>query len=986
VRIAVAIPEGPLLPLAILVVHALNYPIDKEPSDAASGHDSPQQYGVLVPIEPSEAKERNLHILKDARPALILSVPGKDMDRMHELTDLIRSRRTDDDDNNESVSIASQSVVLDFVAMAKKAKRSIEMLGGDRIESAFTALEIKMQSMSLLEVVVNLSTKLFDSTRQYMTNLSLSTQPRVSHIVYTSGTTGRPKGCVASIASLQHYLSAKNKAHDISTDSTILLASSLSFDPCLSDILATFHARATLAIAPRRVVLSDIASVLQRLNITHVLCTPTLWSLVPLPGQASVTSMNVENYFPHLQRVALGGEPISRRLVQVWARSSLDDHECCRLLATYGVTEACVYQTCGEVFCENSLTSKGQCVGLPLEGTRIRICKEEVQDRLLDIDMHGEVGEVVLCGKQVDALTGYLHRPELDHKFVAEQRDAGEIAHYHYRTGDRGVIDPMTGSLTIMGRIVGEEGMIKINGVRVELGEIEAAILDNTEEENPRSRSGSMPFPSIVLDCLAVVHAEEDTPSSIHVYVVLSDAVCQELGISEWNTDCFGLVIAGGPIWTLLRTRCTNRLKASCIPSAFVVISHLPLSPTGKRDRSQLPKLELCQLLTNSQQETVPLRDYGCCGEIVTATITEVLNLQPCQQQLLTKSASFAMMGGDSLSATLIARTLYAHHMQVENSRFLGGDRGQLPEPFTVVNLIQSKTLGDYVDLLDKQGVCISTSVAPREVIDTEQENSEEMAADRQEEVLYEALLQAATLDQSVVAVGLLQIGADPNFGDHGGRIGKTSGRLQQRAIFKANPLHLACTKGDQRMVHALLQFDVNFKSPNTNGLYPIHLAAGTLLGNTPNPEEESICRLECVKMLLDAGCPLLMRDANKQSILHAAARAGHTAIIEFCIDEYYSEFEREGAKNSASMPPSHFINWHDRWFRTPVHWATLNGRVQTLRVLLEKGCSPAPTQPNTNKYTSMANETPLEICQRLHGGTAIGSEMEHLLTKAIVE
>jgi ankyrin repeat protein len=777
-------------------------------------------------------------------------------------------------------------------------------------------------------------------------------------------------------------LSAKNKAHDITGRSIVLLASSLSFDPCLSDILATFHATATLAIAPRSDIVSDLPTVLQRLKVTHILCTPTLWSLTSLHGQKG--PFDNKNRFSHLERVALGGEPIPKRLLQMWARSHLepghdDDVTSLRLLATYGVTEACVYQTCGEVFLEKCLESKGQYVGFPLQGTNIRICKEDIQDHLIDVDAPGEAGEIILYGKQVDEWTSYLNRPELESKFVAVPFDSGRGVIHYYRTGDRGMLNPRDCSLTILGRIVGEEGMVKINGVRVELGEVESALVDNLEEESHNSALKSV-APSIIVDCLALVNREEASQSSIYAYCILSPMVCQELGISLETSRNAGFIINGDPLWTLLRARCKNLLKAACIPSAFVAISHFPLSPTGKRDRSKLPKLQSCHVISNDRQIAQPLKHYGRSGGIVSDTIVEVLNLQSCQQQLLTTSASFAMMGGDSLSATLIARTLYAHNLEVENSRFLGGEYGQLPEPFNVVNLIRAKCLGDYVDLLDRNNVCFPANRRWVEEVEQEVHNTAE-ARYSEEEELYDALLQAITLDQPIIAVGLLQAGADPNFGSHGGRIGKTSSRIQQRAIFKGNPLHLACTKGDSYLVQALLQYRANYKSPNTNGLFPIHLAAGTLLNNR---EDESRCRLECVKLLLEAGCPLLMRDANKQTILHAAARAGHTIIIEFCIKEYYSRFEQDSTRNNLSMPPSHFINCYDRWFRTAVHWAILNGRVEALRILLDRGCHPAPTQPKTNKYTSMANETPLEICRRMYRETEIGLEMERVLTEAL--
>jgi len=129
----------------------------------------------------------------------------------------------------------------------------------------------------------------------------------------------------------------------------------------------------------------------------------------------------------------------------------------------------------------------------------------------------------------------------------------------------------------------------------------------------------------------------------------------------------------------------------------------------------------------------------------------------------------------------------------------------------------------------------------------------------------------------------------------------------------------------------------------------------------------------------MEAGCPLLMKDANKQSILHAAARAGHIAILEYAIEEHQSD------RYTGPVPLMQFLEFQDKWFRSALHWAVLHGHVKAVKILLEKGSDPLPYKPRSNnKQTSMATETPLEICKRLYGTSEKGIEIEKMLLAAI--
>jgi len=1000
VSVVVAIPEGPLLPIAVLVVHLLN-----EPTIVKNASTRP--FAVLVPLEPGEGKERLRHMLVDLRPALILCLSGNDSERLSDILASMEPAETTV--TSDGLLRPALSELVDFGELVRGTIETIAMEENgslkERICHYFDECNDELQSI-LPAISI--------SERNMYCNTANETQPssgnRISHVVFTSGTTGLPKGCVSSIESLRHYLAVKNEAHQITSESVVLLASALSFDPCLSDILATLEARATLVIAPRAALIQSLPMVLQQSLTTNVLCTPTLWGMVHSAGVRP-------SDLPSLQVVALGGEVIPKHIVKAWARDK-SQAECktsseLRLCSTYGVTEACVYQTFGEVFQDDD--TPGQNVGKPLRGLAVRIrreCNSGEGEALMPRDSSKEVpsglGEIVLSGKQIDKYSSYLNRKQLSSaQFVkASMVEPGDSNNdkqecYCYLTGDRGYVNSLTNDVHIMGRIQGEDGMVKVNGVRVELGEIESALVDD----------------ALVTGCLAVDREMDNGSKQIHAFCILSRQGRLEIGLYGVIALESGVLLSTGPLLLLLRARCTERVRAGVIPSHFIIIERIPLSPTGKRDRRQLPQLSECVLL-DSLRDTSPdtvsksLWEYGSSGATVAEQVVDCLNLQPCQRPLLTTDMSFGMLGGDSLAATRLVRALYACHNGVFNSRFLGGQYGVLEGPFATSYLLRARTMGEYVDWLDSNGVCGSTAQVNG--------NGQTVAADSQAEVsagvndgilnnddsendasfqLYEALLEAVTSGQSLIACALLDDGVDPNLGQHGGRLGKTCGRHERKETFRSNPLHLACSKGDEVLAKKLLEKGCKFNSPDAAGSFPIHLAASstntsrndadestcTLDVNTNSDADEDCRRYECVKALLDAGAPLTMKDGNKQTVLHCAARAGHCKLLRYLMQCWASVGKgtdtKNNKKNNLKLRDVPY-DWRDRWFRTPVHWAVLNGKVKALQVLLEGGCSPDPPKPKSNRRTSVAMESPLEICDRLYSDSAnnTGRQMRELL------
>eukprot|EP00581_Thalassiosira_minuscula_P013959 CAMPEP_0183714800 /NCGR_PEP_ID=MMETSP0737-20130205/9230_1 /TAXON_ID=385413 /ORGANISM="Thalassiosira miniscula, Strain CCMP1093" /LENGTH=1053 /DNA_ID=CAMNT_0025943803 /DNA_START=272 /DNA_END=3433 /DNA_ORIENTATION=- len=1050
-----AIPEGPFLPIYVLAIHSLNVAVGEGWLRLDNQHRTQRCEGVvLIPMETDEAPERLQHILGDSCPNIILIAPGKDWESMENAQERIA---VENKPASVSIELVDYTKLFDdaisslrtyYITQHNTTNSLMEKLWpSDTRNESVDSLQYSHSLPGCFDVArlvaigcIQLAT-LFATGTLSKTN-DLPTKPEImSHIVYTSGTTGKPKGCVSSLASLQHYIRAKNLAHFVDGDSRVLLASAITFDPCFSDVLATCAANATLCIAPREQLYShgDISSsendengsytgltkLLRQMDVTHILCTPTLWATV---------EGDPPNNVPSLKVVALGGEPIPKAMFGKWARSKtilrkittedlptndeiIWNKEYPRLYATYGVTEACVYQTCGEVVrekydeeeMENSKSMKpGQSVGLPLLGTKIHICRPledenwaalELMEQNVD-SLEPTVGEVVLSGNQVDCMSSYRNLPELTHRVFVQCNDVksgfGKDLHF-YRTGDMGYIDPTTGSLHIMGRIKGD-GMVKINGVRIELAEIENSTID--DQDGPES---------LVIDCMAGttdasagIDGHEHKNKQIIAYCLLSTTSIAQLGISPAQLKSGALVPPGHPLLSLLRARCERRVRKGCNPSFFVLIDRLPLSPTGKRNRLALPPLAECSVLKSpvddDANESEILWNRGKLSTNLANVLCECLNLQPCQRKLVTLNANFFALGGDSLAATRVVRGLYALHHGILDSRNLGGVTGTLAGPFAAKNLLQSDTLGDYVKLLDSMldsepvsevsGSSRSNTDGNKSKKDELSEISAHNKKEKSTDPLYESLILSITLGYTAIASSLLDMGVDPNSQPSQGRLGKVTDRKQQRAMFRSNPLHLACLRGNPHLVQKLLSKDCRANVPNAPGSFPIHLACSRL-DEKVDSNEEDFNRLECVKLLLDSGgTPISIKDGNKQTILHSAARSGHCELLKYIMAQWKIASQTIGIKfKSHNNVPGRIYDWQDRWFRTPVHWAVLNGRTSSLQILLDGGCSAFPPKPKSGvskRATSVIIESPLEMSVRLYGDAdGIGKEIAFLLRNA---
>jgi len=254
-------------------------------------------------------------------------------------------------------------------------------------------------------------------------------------------------------------------------------------------------------------------------------------ALIPPAALATVPEHFARDGLPAFRTVIVGGDACSAELVARWAPGR-------RMVNSYGPTESTVVSTWSEPLAPGGVPP----IGRPIPNTRAHVL-----DATLRPVPAGEPGELYVCG--VGLARGYLNRPGLTaQRFVANP--FGEPGERMYRTGDLVRYNEL-GDLEFLGRA---DDQVKIRGFRVEPGEIEAVL---------RADPG-------VAEAVVVARRDGRDLNRLVAYVVAAPNVA--------------------PDAAALRALLAGRLPEWMVPSAFVLLDALPLSPNGKVDRRSLPE------------------------------------------------------------------------------------------------------------------------------------------------------------------------------------------------------------------------------------------------------------------------------------------------------------------------------------------------------------------------------------------------------------
>lgn len=361
-------------------------------------------------------------------------------------------------------------------------------------------------------------------------NLSVEVFPaNAAYAIYTSGSSGRPKGVIVSHENLLHSTFARLLYYREPVRAFLLL-SSFSFDSSVAGLFWMLCQGGNL-IVPEEADHQDPAYLLrmcERHHVSHLLCLPSLYGLLLEQANSRWTS---------LKTVIVAGEKCPIELVHRHYTSLAG----IALFNEYGPTEAAVWSSVYE--CRHDISHDNLPIGRPIANTRIYLL-----DSRLEPVPPGVAGELYIGGGGVTR--GYLNHPELAAERFIPDPFSGERGARLYRTGDLARY-LATGDLGFLGR---KDFQVKLRGYRIELAEIESTLVEHPSVQQ------------------AAVLVQEDMQRNGQLVAYIAPRPGMDATANE------------------LREYLKNKLPEYMLPVGFATLDSLPLTPAGKLDRKALER------------------------------------------------------------------------------------------------------------------------------------------------------------------------------------------------------------------------------------------------------------------------------------------------------------------------------------------------------------------------------------------------------------
>ncbi|HEX8391102.1 MAG TPA: amino acid adenylation domain-containing protein [Longimicrobium sp.] len=408
----------------------------------------------------------------------------------------------------------------------------------------------------------------------------------LAYALYTSGSTGLPKGVMVAHADAAAHARAAADVYALAANDRVLQFASASFDPAMEQILAPLTAGAAIVMrgaeVPSPLELVDLV----RAEGVTVVNPPTAYWHELVRDAAACESLRAT-----ARLVLAGGEAMNPAEARRWLATPGQ----ARLLNVYGPAETVITSTVQEVDARAADLPGAVSVGRPFPGRRAYVLRPDGS-----LAAPGEPGELFIGGLLA---RGYLDRPALTaERFVPDAFSATPGARL-YATGDRARWTE-DGRLAFLGRA---DHQVKVRGIRVEPGEIEGALV-------------ALPP---VADAAVVAREDGRGGRSLVAYVAPSPGCA--------------------PSAAELRRALEAALPEFMVPSAFVLLDALPMTPGGKVDRLALPAIERTETGVDARPYTAPRTETEVALSELWADVLGIARVGA--------DDSFFSLGGHSLSA-----------------------------------------------------------------------------------------------------------------------------------------------------------------------------------------------------------------------------------------------------------------------------------------------------------------------------------------------
>ncbi|KAH7173129.1 uncharacterized protein B0J16DRAFT_375847 [Fusarium flagelliforme] len=434
-----------------------------------------------------------------------------------------------------------------------------------------------------------------------------------AYILFTSGSTGLPKGVVIEHQALCSSLVALTDRIGMGTHSRTLQFNSYWFDGMLLEIFGTLIVGGTICGLSESERMNDLAGSIERIHANTITTLAT-----------SVSRLIEPSSVPSLETVCLGGEPVLPSDRDRWASKV-------KLLSVYGPTETCIIMLVGDMKCNSPATLLGQPVG-----SRVWVVNHLKDNELAPL---GGIGELFIEGPGL--ARHYLNDEDKSAAtFVSGQPWMVQEPHLQeprrvYKTGDLVRMSP-DGTVTWIGRK--DSSQVKIRGQRVELAEIEEVIRQHIPKAIP-----------VAVDIF--------TPSNNDEMQILGAVLATSSVVPGGSSDQVAAFMQ--KLTVDLMPKLKGTLPHHMVPSVFIPLSDLPFLSTGKLDRKTLHNLAIPLAVemskgtatTSGQAPRTPKE------KLLSDLWTEVLG---SQEKPAGRTDNFFNVGGDSMMAMrLVALARY---------------------------------------------------------------------------------------------------------------------------------------------------------------------------------------------------------------------------------------------------------------------------------------------------------------------------------------